>query len=175
MAESKTIGSYRRHRARLVTTVTENGRIGLPGTGPWVLVRPPHIRDELGPSDSALSMQMSTLESAGYIEIRRTFAGKRPRTSASLSAAGSEAFRQHVAALQRILARSQQDAAPASAEPVLAPPGSACQRGPPVARTAPMGVVSLSGHPLIGYERWTGVLGAHISPPALLRDRGETR
>ena len=41
--------------------------------------------------------------------------GKRPRTSASLSTAGRKAFEQHVAALQKILARSQQDAGAASA------------------------------------------------------------
>ena len=46
-----------------------------------------YIRDELGLSDSALSKQLSTLESAGYVEIRKGFVGKRPRTSASLSAA----------------------------------------------------------------------------------------
>ena len=68
-----------------------------------------YIRDELGLSDSALSKQLSTLESAGYVEIRRRFVGKRPRTSASLSKAGRQAFEQHAAALQRILARAQQD------------------------------------------------------------------
>jgi DNA-binding MarR family transcriptional regulator len=75
-----------------------------------------YIRDELGLSDSALSKQLSTLESAGYVEIRKSFVGKRPRTSASLSKAGRKAFEQHVAALQRILARSQQesDAEPAT-------------------------------------------------------------
>jgi hypothetical protein len=56
-----------------------------------------------------LSKQLSTLESAGYVEIRKRFAGKRPRTSASLSKAGRQAFEQHVAALQRIIARSHQD------------------------------------------------------------------
>jgi DNA-binding MarR family transcriptional regulator len=66
-----------------------------------------YLRDELGLSDSALSKQLSTLESAGYVEIRRRFVGKRPRTSASLSTAGRQAFEQHVAALQRIVARSQ--------------------------------------------------------------------
>ena len=66
-----------------------------------------YIRDELGLSDSALSKQLSTLEAAGYIEIRKGFVGKRPRTSASLSPAGRQAFEQHVAALQQILARSQ--------------------------------------------------------------------
>ena len=68
-----------------------------------------YIRDELGLSDSVLSKQLPTLESAGYVEIRKGFVGKRPRTSASLSPAGRQAFEQHVAALQRIIARSQQD------------------------------------------------------------------
>ena len=44
-----------------------------------------YIRDELGLSDSALSKQLSTLESAGYVQIRKRFVGKFPRTSASLS------------------------------------------------------------------------------------------
>jgi DNA-binding transcriptional ArsR family regulator len=59
-----------------------------------------YIRDELGLSDSALSKQLSTLEPAGYVEIRKRFVGKRPRTSASLSKAGRQAFEQHVTALQ---------------------------------------------------------------------------
>ena len=68
-----------------------------------------YIRDELGLSDSALSKQLSTLESAGYVQIRKRFVGKYPRTSASLSPAGRQAFEQHVAALQQIVARSQQN------------------------------------------------------------------
>jgi hypothetical protein len=59
------------------------------------------IRDEVGPSDSALSKQLTTLEEAGYLEIRKGFAGKRPRTSARLSRGGRAAFEMHVAALQR--------------------------------------------------------------------------
>jgi DNA-binding MarR family transcriptional regulator len=69
-----------------------------------------YIRDELGLSDSLLSRQLSALESAGYVEIHKRFVGKRPRTSASLTETGRQAFEQHVAALHRILARSQQDA-----------------------------------------------------------------
>jgi DNA-binding transcriptional ArsR family regulator len=74
------------------------------------------IRDELGLSDSALSKQLSTLESAGYVEIRRTFIGKRPRTSASLSQDGRRAFDQHVAALWQLMSTAKQDADP---EPVV--------------------------------------------------------
>jgi DNA-binding MarR family transcriptional regulator len=64
------------------------------------------IRDSVTLSDSALSKQLATLEQAGYIEIRKGFVGKRPRTSARLTPAGRTAFEQHVAALQDMVAGS---------------------------------------------------------------------
>ena len=64
------------------------------------------IRDSLGLSDSALSKQLTTLEEAGYVEIRKGFVGKRPRTSARLTGVGRAAFELHVAALQEIVVRS---------------------------------------------------------------------
>ncbi len=64
------------------------------------------IRDSTGLSDSALSKQLTTLEQANYVEIRKGFVGKRPRTSARLTPAGRTAFEQHVAALQDMVARS---------------------------------------------------------------------
>ena len=64
------------------------------------------IRDSLELSDSALSKQLTTLEEAGYIEIRKAFFGKRPRTSARLSKAGRWAFEGHVAKLQEIVSGS---------------------------------------------------------------------
>ena len=63
------------------------------------------IRDEIGLSDSALSKQLTTLETAGYIEIRKSFVGKRPRTSAKLTKTGRTSFGSHVAALQQIVER----------------------------------------------------------------------
>jgi len=65
-----------------------------------------YIRDSVDLSDSALSKQLTTLELAGYVEIRKGFVGKRPRTSARLTARGRVAFEQHVAALQEIVVRS---------------------------------------------------------------------
>ena len=83
-----------------------------------------YIRDELGLSDSALSKQLSTLEAAGYVEIRKGFVGKRPRTSASLSAVGRQAFEQHMAALQQIMARAQHSASAGQAAAATpGPPG----------------------------------------------------
>jgi len=64
------------------------------------------IRDSVGLSDSALSKQLTTLEEAGYVEIRKGFVGKRPRTSARLTSVGRAAFDQHVVALQEIVAKA---------------------------------------------------------------------
>lgn len=64
------------------------------------------LRDTVGLSDSALSKQLTILDEAGYIEIRKGFVGKRPRTSARLNSVGRAAFAQHVRALQEIVARS---------------------------------------------------------------------
>jgi DNA-binding transcriptional ArsR family regulator len=73
------------------------------------------IRDEIGLSDSALSKQLTTLEEAGYLEIRKGFVGKRPRTSARLSSSGRAAFEMHVEALQQIVGRSGASVLPGSA------------------------------------------------------------
>ena len=61
------------------------------------------LRDSIELSDSALSKQLTTLQEAGYIEIRKTFVAKRPRTSARLTPAGRTAFDRHVLALQEIV------------------------------------------------------------------------
>lgn len=65
-----------------------------------------YLRDAADLSDSALSKQLTTLEDAGYVDIRKTFVGRRPRTSARLSVKGRAAFTAHVAALQEIVARA---------------------------------------------------------------------
>lgn len=62
-----------------------------------------YIRDTVGMSDSALSKQLSTLEEAGYVEIRKGFLGKRPRTTARLTSTGRGAFESHAAALREIV------------------------------------------------------------------------
>ena len=49
-----------------------------------------------------ISSHMTRLESAGYVDIDKTFVGKRPRTNYKLTNAGRSAFeryRQHVAGL----------------------------------------------------------------------------
>jgi DNA-binding transcriptional ArsR family regulator len=70
------------------------------------------LRDSLGLSDSTLSKQLTTLADAGYVEIRKAFVGKRPRTSARLTTGGRTAFDRHVLALQEIVARAGRSVVP---------------------------------------------------------------
>jgi DNA-binding transcriptional ArsR family regulator len=89
----------------LIHAPTRLAIVSLLAAAQWADFR--FLRDELGLSDSALSKQLSTLETAGYVEIRKGFVGKRPRTSARLTRAGRRAFERHVAALQEMVARSR--------------------------------------------------------------------
>ncbi len=60
------------------------------------------LRDTIGISDSVLSRQAWTLEEAGYLNIRKGFVGKRPRTWLSLTPLGRKTFEEHVRVLREI-------------------------------------------------------------------------
>jgi DNA-binding transcriptional ArsR family regulator len=60
------------------------------------------VRDSVHLSDSALSKRVSHLNDTGYVEVRKGYVGKRPRTWLNLSAAGRAALRAHIAMLQQI-------------------------------------------------------------------------
>jgi DNA-binding MarR family transcriptional regulator len=70
------------------------------------------VRDAVEVSDSALSKQVSVLESAGYVKVQKGYVGKRPRTWLSLTRAGRDAFTTHLAALGRIAAQAGVNSAP---------------------------------------------------------------
>lgn len=65
------------------------------------------VRDAVEISDSALSKQVSVLESAGYLNVKKGYVGKRPRTWLALSPAGRRAYAAHLAALHEISHQSQ--------------------------------------------------------------------
>lgn len=60
------------------------------------------VRDVVEVSDSVLSKQVTLLEAAGYVAVRKGYVGKRPRTWLSLTPRGRFAFHEHVAVLQEI-------------------------------------------------------------------------
>ena len=68
------------------------------------------VRDTVGLSPSALSKQISTLDSHGYLTVERGYVGKRPRTWVGLSAEGHAALENHVTGLQNIVEQSRQTA-----------------------------------------------------------------
>ena len=65
------------------------------------------VRESVGMSPSALSKQIGTLEARGYVEVKKGYVGKRPRTWLALSQAGRDALERHVAALRRVAEESQ--------------------------------------------------------------------
>ena len=88
----------------LIHAPTRLSIMALLGAADWAEFR--FIRESLSMSDSALSKQLTVLEDAGYVEIRKAFVGKRPRTWARLSRAGRAAFEGHVQRLREIVSAS---------------------------------------------------------------------
>lgn len=78
------------------------------------------IRDELGYTAGNLSVQLRTLEEAGYIEISKKFVANKSYTGARLTPAGQRALDAYLAELEVIVAslklspRGAQEAAEAS-------------------------------------------------------------
>lgn len=64
------------------------------------------VRDAIEVTDSALSKQITLLETAGYVSVGKAFTGKTPRTSLTLTREGRMAWRAHLAALQEIASPS---------------------------------------------------------------------
>ena len=62
------------------------------------------LRDAVQVSDSTLSKQVSVLEAAGYVQVKKGFVGKRPRTSLKLTAEGRTAWSAHLVTLREIAA-----------------------------------------------------------------------
>lgn len=60
------------------------------------------LRDLVEVSDSLLSKHISTLEEAGYVDVKKGYAGKRPRTWLSLSQKGRAAYEDYVEVLASI-------------------------------------------------------------------------
>lgn len=62
-----------------------------------------HLRDTLGVTDGNLSRHLSVLVEAGYVEINRTFEGKRPRSWVVATREGRKALGEHLSALREII------------------------------------------------------------------------
>ena len=61
------------------------------------------LKDALGMTDGNLSTHAKTLQETGYIGVEKTFVGRKPRTTMTLTPAGQAAFRRYVDYLERIV------------------------------------------------------------------------
>jgi DNA-binding MarR family transcriptional regulator len=61
------------------------------------------LKSLVGATEGNLGAHITTLESAGYIEVEKDFAARRPRTRVRLSKTGRRAFEKYVAYLRDII------------------------------------------------------------------------
>jgi len=61
------------------------------------------FKEQLDLTDGNLASHLSALEKATYIEVRKSFIGKKPNTSYRVTAAGKKAFKQHLQSLEKFL------------------------------------------------------------------------
>ncbi len=66
-----------------------------------------YLRDLIGLTDGNLGAHLVKLEEAGYVAVRKTFVGRKPRTYLTATNKGRAAFDEHVAALREILGVGQ--------------------------------------------------------------------
>ncbi len=61
------------------------------------------LKQSCGATAGNLSVQLSKLEQAGYIALKKEFQGKKPRTTCSITPLGSERFSIYVETLKSYL------------------------------------------------------------------------
>ena len=62
------------------------------------------LRDRLESTDGNLAKHLRKLEDAGYVKMEKSFIGRRPRTSYTITDQGREALAKHVQALGQLIA-----------------------------------------------------------------------
>ena len=60
----------------------------------------PYIKEQTGATAGNLSVQIDKLSAAGYIEVEKTFKGKRPCTICRITDTGQQAFEAYIQALK---------------------------------------------------------------------------
>ena len=62
-----------------------------------------YIREKAGATAGNLSVQLDKLSEAGYIDVEKSFVGKKPRTTCRITERGREAMAAYVEALRGYL------------------------------------------------------------------------
>lgn len=62
-----------------------------------------YIKEKTNATAGNLSVQIDKLSTAGYIEVEKTFKGKKPLTTCKITKKGLKAFEEYVNALQQYI------------------------------------------------------------------------
>lgn len=65
------------------------------------------IKDQLDVTDGNLSSHISMLEKNRFVNVRKAFVGKIPRTSYAATREGRKAFEEHLDALEKIIKKNK--------------------------------------------------------------------
>ena len=61
------------------------------------------LKTKVGGTDGNLSVHIRKLEEAGYVDIKKTFAGRKPQTRASLTEKGRRAWIAYIARMEDLM------------------------------------------------------------------------
>lgn len=62
-----------------------------------------HLKLRLGVADGALGTHLLKLEEVGYVTCKKSFVGRRPKSTYRITAAGRRALRKHLDMLRRVI------------------------------------------------------------------------
>lgn len=62
-----------------------------------------YLKDKIGTTDGNLSANLTRLESEDYIKVKKSFAGKKPLTTCSITGKGRKAFSGYLRILANLL------------------------------------------------------------------------
>lgn len=66
-----------------------------------------YLKQALQTTEGNLATHLKTLESAGYIEVIKTFKEKRPETTYRISESGREAYKKYLGSLEQLLKKEK--------------------------------------------------------------------
>jgi DNA-binding MarR family transcriptional regulator len=79
-------------RSKLISLLISNGELPFKA-----------LKEFLKVTDGNLSSHLRKLESAGYVEIEKTYEGKRPKTIIAISESGEKAFDEYIESLKKFI------------------------------------------------------------------------
>lgn len=66
------------------------------------------LKESIGTTDGNLSNHLTKLEESGYINIEKSFKGKKPQTTCAITQKGREAFEKYIEQLEQIVQRQKE-------------------------------------------------------------------